>query len=345
MNKSMPRPRPPHLHREVTRHKKVVWYVRLNMGPRVRIRAELGTPEFDVEYTAAVTNTAPRKITAASGTLAWLVARYRESVAWEDLSSATRQKRDQIFRHVLEAAGNEPFNRIDTTVIQNGIERRARTPSQARHFLDAMRGLFKWAKKNGHVSVDPTDNAERPARKKTEGFTPWTEEMVEAYQRHWALGTRQRVWLDVLLYTGLRRGDAVRLGRQHIKDGVGSVKTEKTGMVVTLPILPVLAQTLAAGQVGDMTFIVGSDGLPFHKQSFGNAFAKACKLAGVDGSAHGIRKLAATRMADAGASEAELEAVFGWSGGHMASLYTRKANRTRLAQSAMDKVRTSYLRT
>src|SRR5436190_24042236 len=51
----MPRPRPPHLHRQVTRHGKTVWYVRFGKGPRVRIRAEFGTPEFGAEYQAAIT--------------------------------------------------------------------------------------------------------------------------------------------------------------------------------------------------------------------------------------------------------------------------------------------------
>ena len=57
---------------------------------------------------------------------------------------------------------------------------------------------------------------------------PWTEDHVVAYQQRWPLGTRQRVWLDVLLYTGLRRGDAVRAGRQHAR--TGSIKAEKNGV-------------------------------------------------------------------------------------------------------------------
>jgi integrase len=57
--------------------------------------------------------------------------------------------------------------------------------------------------------------------------------------------------------------------------------------------------------------------------------------AGVPGSAHGVRKLAATTMANNGATDAQLEAVFGWTGRTMASLYTRKANRRRLALGAM----------
>jgi integrase len=56
-----------------------------------------------------------------------------------------------------------------------------------------------------------------------------------------------------LVYTGLRRGDAVRFGRQHIRNGVGTIKTEKTDTVVTLPILPVLMKTLDAGPCGDLS--------------------------------------------------------------------------------------------
>jgi hypothetical protein len=75
------------------------------------------------------------------------------------------------------------------------------------------------------VKVDPTVGVENPPRRKGEGFVPWTEEHVWAFERRWPIGTRQRLWLDVLLYTGLRRGDAVRFGRQHVREGVGSLKS------------------------------------------------------------------------------------------------------------------------
>ena len=54
----MPRPRPPHLHLEITRHGRKVWYVRVDKGPRIRIRAEFGTPDFDQEYQAAISGSA-----------------------------------------------------------------------------------------------------------------------------------------------------------------------------------------------------------------------------------------------------------------------------------------------
>src|SRR5262249_21668184 len=158
---------------------------------------------------------------------------------------------------------------------------------------------------------------------------------VAAYERRWPIGTKERVWLDVLLYTGLRRGDAVQLGRQHVRDGIATLRTEKSKgeVTVTIPILPVLAATLAAGPVGELAYICGANGKPFVKEAFGNAFSEACRLAGVKKSAHGVRKIGATRAAENQATEAELDALFGWRrGSGMSAVYTRGAERARLAK-------------
>jgi len=199
-----------------------------------------------------------------------------------------------------------------------------------------MRSLFRWAVEAKLAKVDQTAGVADPPRANSDGFPAWTQDDIAAYEARWPIGTRERVWLDVLIYTGLRRGDAVRLGRQHVRNGVATLKTEKTGTVVTLPIIPVLAKTLAAGPCGDLTFICGERGNPLSKESFGNLFRKACKAAGLSQrSAHGLRKAAATRAADNGATEAQLEAIFGWTGGRMAAHYTRAANRKRLSVNSM----------
>jgi integrase len=127
-----------------------------------------------------------------------------------------------------------------------------------------MRGLFRWAKGAGFIKTDPTVGVANPVRKVGDGFIPWTEDHVAAYEARWPLGTRQRVWLDVLQYTGLRRGDVVRLGRQHVR--AGAIKAEKNSVEVPVLILPVLQATLDAGPCGDLTFIVGENGRPLTKE-------------------------------------------------------------------------------
>lgn len=337
----MPRARPLHLHRETTRHGRIVWFVRIGKGPRTRVRGEYGSPDFDAAYQAALAGTpisAARK--AAKGSLAWLTEQYRESGAWRSLSTATRRQRENILKHVLATAGTEGASNVTRKHIVAGLERRARTPSAARNFLDTMRGLFEWAAQAEHVKDDPTAGVKAPARPRTQGFPVWTEDDVAKYETRWPIGTRARVWLDVLLYTGLRRGDAVRLGRQHVRDGVATLRTEKSQgqITVTIPILPVLAATLAAGPTGELAFICGANATPFTKESFGNVFSEACRAAGVRKSAHGVRKIGATRAAENGATVSELEAIFGWEGGRMASLYTRAADRARLSKGAIGKL-------
>jgi integrase len=339
----MPRPRPPHLHRQVTQHGKAVWYVRIGKGPRVRIRAAFGTPEFGAEYQAAIAGLparqAPKDKHASVGTLAWLIERYRETNAWTGLSLATRRQRENILKHVLGLAGRQPISKITKATIVAGRDRRSKTPFQARHFLDVMRSLFRWAVEAGLVKADPTAGVSDPASPKTEGFPSWTEEDVVTYEKRWPIGTRQRVWLAVLLYTGLRRGDAVVLGKQHVRDGVATIKTEKTSTEVTIPISSELAEILSIGPTGDLHFICNVDGKPFTKESFGNAFSDACRQANVAKSAHGLRKLAAQRAAHAGATERELDAMMGWTGGRMAAHYTRAADRRRLALAGASKLR------
>jgi integrase len=334
----MPRPRPPHLRREVTRHGSVVWYVRLDEGRRIRIRAPFGTAEFDTEYQAAVTGRVrPVKGPPAAGSISWLIARYQDSRAWTDLSRASKRQRQNVFAQIIKSAGHRPFTDITKTALIASRDRR--TAAQGRKFLDTMRGLFRWAVKAELAKIDPTLDVNNPPSLKTDGFIVWSEEDIAAYEKRWPIGTRQRVWLDVLIYTGLRRGDAVKLGRQHIRDGIATLKTEKTDTEVTLPILPVLADRLAGGPCGDLAFIVGESGRPLTKESFGNLFRKACGAAGLRRrSAHGLRKAAATRAANAGATVAQLEAIFGWRGGTMAALYTRTADRRRLAIEAMHKL-------
>lgn len=322
----------PYTLREKTRHGKTVWYFRVQDGPRTRLPDEYGSDEFMAAYRAAFAGEKPATKTKEDPrSLNWLLNQYRESSAYRSLSTATRKQRDNIFQHVIDASGTAPYRAVSRKHIVEGRERRAKTPSQAGNFLKAMRGLFRWALESQLIDVDPTLGVKDPKTPKSGGFEAWNDEDVQKYHSRWPLGTKERVWIDVILYTGLRRGDAVLLGRQHIRDGIATIRTGKTGTEVVIPILEPLRRTLEAGPTGDMHFVVGDSGKPLTKESFGNMFRAACNEAGVKKSAHGIRKIAATRAADAGATVAELEAMFGWSGGGMASLYTKTADRRRLA--------------
>jgi integrase len=328
----------PYLQSETTRHKKTAYYVRVGDGPRIRLKEEYGSPEFTEAHKAAVAallgGSAPQaRRKPQTGTLAWLVARYRETDAWSVLSHATRRQRDNIFKHLLADSGSVPYGDITRQDVQATIDKRRDRAAAGRHFLETVRGMFEWAVEADLLAADPTEGI-RFKRRKSDGYAPWSDDDCARYEARWPLGTRERVAYAVLLETGLRRGDAVNFGRPHVRGNVATVRTEKTGEVVSFTISPALAEAIAAGPCGELTYIAGSRGARMRKESFGNWFREACKAAGVEKSAHGLRKTGAIRHALDGATEHELMARYGWAEPRTAAIYTRKANRERLALAA-----------
>lgn len=340
----MPRPRPPHLIRETTRHGTTVWYVRRGKGPRIRLREPYGTRAFFREYEAAV---AGRTLDAAArkaetvGTLGWLIGKYMESPAWtQNLSVATRGQRSGLLRETVKAAGNERADAINTQSIRAAMDRRAHQPHGANNWLKTMRGLFAWAIERELVPADPTRGVKLLAGENDRnGYHTWTEDEVARFEARYPVGTRERLALDVLLYTGLRRGDAARLGRPHVRNGVIRVRTEKTDQEVTIPVLPPLAASIAAAPIGDLTFIATEKGRPYTKESFGNWFRDVCAEMGLPGRAHGLRKAGACRAAEYGATNEQLNAWFGWApGSRESAIYTRRADRAKMASALADKL-------
>ena len=337
----------PFLHAERSRFGVTYYYVRVNRGRRIRIKGDFGTPEFLAHYHEVVAIEAPPPPDTSDrfipGSFGWLIKEWKKSANWTVALPTTRKHRNHFLEQLLASAGDVPFRTIKRQQILDERDRRSHTPFSANNYVKTMRALFRWATDRGYVEENYAQRV--PFLKtRTPGFRPWTMEDVERFRQCWPLGTRQRVALEVLLNTGLRRGDAVRLGPQHVTDGVASIQTEKTRMEVHIPILPALQEALEKGPIGESTFIARWDGKPMVKESFGMWFGEACSVAGVKGSAHGLRKTAATIMAEAGGTERELMAFFGWSTTSQSQVYTRQADKRLLAARGAERMRAALAR-
>ena len=349
----MPKPKLPFLHRYVTRHGKVKYYVKLSphqKGRGTRVKGLYRSDEFMQNYHALVRGTPimPSLIGKdGKGSLKWLITQYRNSRSWcDELSAGTREQRGPILKHLEDRNGDIPYTSINRAKVEEGMM--ARTENQARHFYDTVRGLFKWAVENEHHDRNPTDGI-KVKKDNGEGHLAWPIELIEQYEKRWPLGTKQRLTFDVYLYVGLRRGDAARLGKQHIRNGIVHLMTEKSQekMPVYVPVHPALAASIAACPSPGLSIVCKDDGTHYTKEGLGNFFREAIAAAGIPVtkrgsknkgySGHGLRKASATIAAESGASEAELNAMFGWTGHQMAQLYTKKADRKRLAARAMAK--------
>lgn len=340
----MPRPRPPYLHREKTRHGNMVWYFRRGAEPRIRINFVYGTPEFQQAYEAALTgSTISPKSRTSKGTLRWLVERYKQSSPFLTLAVSTQRMRTNVLRAICDTGGDLRLDHNDRSVIAAGRDRRAKTPFAAITFLKTMTQLFDWAVDAGYMETNPAKDVKRPSAK-TEGFAPWTDDHIIAYCEAFPIGTRERLAMDLMLFTGLARSDAIVVGRQHVRDNVIEYRRTKTAAPIYIPILPALAASLNATETGDLAFLVTSKGAPWGSAaSFGNTFSDWCATAGLPVRAHGLRKRIATIMAEGGTTNSQLKAYFGWSSDKMAAHYTRRADARAMALLASEGINVQSL--
>jgi integrase len=332
----MPRPRKPYVQREKSRHGKTVWYFRRGDGPRIRLRGEYESPEWLADYDLAmgITRAAEASPRAVNGTVGWLIARYQDSLAFTELAKGTQRARANVLARVKKTAAHVELKDVTRAMITEGMDKRRDTPAAAVNFVKVMRALFKWAVSADIMMDNPAATVQARARK-TDGHHTWTTDEVAAFCARWPVGTRERLAMDILLYTGMRGSDAVLFGRQHVRDGVIRYISVKTRVDVELPLLAPLRASLDAARTGDLTYLITEWKAPFASAaSFGNWFRKACVKAGVPGRAHGLRKAGATMAAEHGASDRQLMAMWGWTTADQATLYTRKANRGKLAAAA-----------
>jgi integrase len=335
----MPRKLPPHCVRQRDRHGKVKFYFRRGKGARIRL-PDPEAPDFLEAYAAAASGTPRKAANAHSGTLAWLIARYKESGSFAALSPGSRRERDHIYRRVEKSAGDIPFTAIERKHIVAAME--SRKPAAANNFRAAMSRLFQWALEMGFVPSNPVDGT-RPVKVRSDGHHVWTVEEVLQFWERWPLGTYQRLAMDLFLFTGLRIGDVHKAGRQHISNGVLSLQTQKTGAWANVPVFPILQASIDACPAGTLAFLVTERGVPFaSSNALGTWFAKACKAAGVPGRAHGLRKAGATIAAENGATAHQLMSMFTWDKMATAETYTRKADRKRLATGAGEQIANAF---
>jgi integrase len=203
----------------------------------------------------------------------------------------------------------------------------------------AIRALMKHAVEIGLRDDNPAAGVKLPDLK-TDGYHSWTEAEIAQFLAYHGPGTRARLAFTLLLYTGQRRGDVIRMGRQHTRDGIMHVRQQKTGIELAIPIHATLAAIIADARADHLTFLTTRTGKPFSPAGFGNYFRDRCNEAGLPRcSAHGLRKAAARRLAEAGCTIHEIAAITGHASLSEVQRYTKAVDQKRLALSAMEKAK------
>ncbi len=325
----------------------VYYYFRKPGCARIRLPGVPGSTEFMTAYQAAI-EAAPRVEIGAGrtvgGTISALVVAYYSSTDFRDLGPATQKYRRWLIEKFRDGFGKHPVKLLEAKHV-NAMMERIDKPHMRKQWLKMLRGLMRYAVSIGMRANDPTVGFKIKQRQKTDGIPTWGEHEIEAFRRHHPVGSRARLAFELLLNTAQRRGDVIGMGRQHVRDGAIQVIQQKTNAKLLIPLHPDLLEAIAATPSDTLLFLTSPAGERFSAKGFTCWFRQQCDAAGVRGfSAHGLRKAACRRLAEAGCTEKQIAAISGHKSLGEIARYTKAADQAILARAAMDKMRTSTVK-
>jgi integrase len=330
------------------RHGKMRRYFRRSGQKLIALPGDPGEPEFIAAYSAALA-TQPhevgRTLRSSSGTVSGAIAGYYQSPQWRDLARGTQNGRRRILEHLRTKAGNLPIAAIQHHQIAKWLG--DCSTGSARNWLSAMRELMRYAVRMKLRADDPTDGIEspKPARKDDDddtedGHRTWADDEITQFEAYWPIGSKPRLAFALALYTAQRRSDILRMGPQHVKGGVLTIRQQKTKIIVHIPIDQRLRAVIDASACGDMVYLVTNRKAAYSGSALGWAFRQWCDKANLpaDLRLHGLRKAWCRRAAEAGASASEIMSVTGHQTLKEVERYIAAVNRELLAHRVIARI-------
>jgi integrase len=313
-------------------------YFRRRGSARIPLPGIPGSAEFMAAYQQALA-AAPVTIGADKrskpGCISLALAQYFDSLPFRDLGNGTRVSRRCILERFRDQHGHLPLASLPKEFCVALIDTMSR--HQARNWLKAFRHFIKWASERKLIGNDPTLGI-KVRLPKSGGYHTWTEDEIAAFEARHPVGSKARLALALGLYTAQRRGDVVHIGRQHIRDGVLTVRQQKTGASLLIPVHPDLSAIIGATTSTDLTLLTTKRGKPYSADAFSIQFRTWCDAAGLPHSFHGLRKAACRRLAEAGCSASEIAAISGHATLSEVSRYTKAADQAKLAKAALGRI-------
>lgn len=332
----------PGVTRAKSRHGKVMWRFRMAGRASCYLPGEYGSIAFRQAYESALAGK-PLAVdsvrSAERGSFDWLIERYLTSPKYQKLKPITQRNRALEIERFRKDHGARMFADLKGKHVEAIIAKKASTPAAANKLLKLMRLLCRFAVKNEWLDRDPTFGVERYAEN-ADGYYTWTEADIAQFEAFHGLGSKAVLALRLMLATGASRQDVARLGWQNIKAGSIEYRRGKTGEAHSgsLEFAPELQAALKLADRDSLLFITHGNGRGYSANAFGNWFKDQCKAAGLPQcTAHGLRKAGATRLANAEATEFEVQAYLAHKTPDEARTYVKAADRNRLTNSGNKK--------
>lgn len=339
-----------HCSRDVDRNGNERFYIRIPGEPKYRMKSsyldEAGniTQAFAEEYHRVFAGDRGEKVVPISrlepGSVRWLVENYYRSKAFQSQAPATKKDKKSVLNRYCDNVGHLPFAKIRKSDIEASQMARAETPGAADKLIKYLKALFNWAIGADLATFNPVAGVTKIH--KSAGFHTWSESELARFRAAYPIGSMARLAMELMLNLGVRRSDLVKLGWKNLIGERIEFSPLKGAahhvQWLSLPVTDELREALDAMTHDKPTFLVTEYNKAFSSNGFGNKMRQWCNDAGLpECSSHGLRKSSATILAEAGATEHQLMAIFGWSDSKMAQHYTKAAQSKLLIDAGFDR--------
>lgn len=299
--------------------------------------APMDSPVFLEAYARAARARTMDVMAHAPNSLGAATRAYLGSDAFHRLAPSTRAYMRRQADHVAQEYGVVPFRQLTSRNIRADLARRDPNPANMR--LRFWRALCSWGFEQGILDADPSQGIKK-RRTESKGHTAWTRQDVADFRLRWPLGSRERLAMELMHWTGCRISDAVRVGPQHVRDGWLEFEQQKTGGLVCIPLidppaysepegLAHLIEAIDAMKDRHLTYLVTAYGRARSAGAATQWFSRACAP---ELSAHGLRKLRGAILRENGATLDQRGAWLGHESDEEIASYGASADLRRVIQ-------------
>jgi integrase len=355
------------------RHGGDPFYYFRHHGKMTRLRGIVGSPEFTTHYEELLTATKPSAVnnivalgvctksheTAQKlsrpvrvgflpGSMAWVIDRYLtdKSSPYHKLAAGSRDNYRRFLDVLRDKFGALPITDLTRGNVTQLCKRIANEHGQARGILTLRLFSILWQYAITLPEAKIADNAHNPTRDVKLNYqtekpaAAWPQEVRERFLKD--ARSELRLAFYLLLYTGQRRGDVIKMRWSDYDAHTGylNIVQQKTGQRVPVRVHRELAKVLADAPRAGGFILMSSHGGPYTGSSLSHAFAYRLRDVGCDPGAytlHGLRKTAGVLLAEAGATELEIMRVLGHTKADQAHAYCVEAGKAKLTDAAMKK--------
>ncbi|UXS52410.1 tyrosine-type recombinase/integrase [Agrobacterium tumefaciens] len=351
----------PYIEKNKSRHGSMRYYLRIDGKRLCRLPDNIDSEEFSSAYWKAreeakpllekAVEAKPLSSIVRPNSFRWLCMEYMRSNAFISLDETTRTRRRKIMEGVWEERLSDtddrlvadiPLPRVTVAHIEILRDRKRDAPFAADERLKVLRQVFD-TKKDGKAIVPNIARLVQPFNAHSDGHATATPEDIEKFIAHHGTSSKAVLYVAIQMYTGLRVSDLAVLGPQHRRKDAFKLRLFKnrnrTPVDIDIAIHPILEAVLSTHKIENLTYLVTEFGKPFSVKGLGNRISDWWRQAGMGHlTSHSVRKGLATDVAHNEATDSMLEAMFGWKDGKTSKIYTRNAERARLARQTVERI-------